>query len=175
MNPNRKTSRAQGFTLIELMAAMVVIGVLGVVTSEIIAQAARGYSLAAESRTAHEQLALALDRLGRVVTRAPGGSAPGSPGISATTTTSLTLTDGSRVLLSGGTLVLDTPEDSGLILLSGVTAFELVYLDHAGVALVTVAADTPSRTRRIAVRLAAGGAELRTILTPRTGLPWRLR
>lgn len=167
----RDTARppAHAFTLIELLAVMIIISTVGVVTSGILMSASQMYTTSAAHRRAAENVALALDRVVRVLREAPAKPTPaGAANISSATATTITLSDGNAIALSGNTLNLSSATVSNAPLCKDVTAFQITYLDGAGT-VVDLSSGTDT-VRRVHIRLAAGGTELRTSTWLRAGL-----
>lgn len=158
---------ARAMTLVEVVCAIVVIGVVAAVVLPVIGGATDAYAGASATRSAVESVAYAVERAARLLRDAPPGASEGTLGIAAATPTSVVLSDGRGLELDGATLLLRAGPADTSPLCRGVTVFELTYLSRDG---VTSAAGTPSATHRINIRLAAAGAELRTSVFPRVGL-----
>lgn len=159
--------RRRGMTLVEVVCAVVVIGVIAAVVMPIIAGATDAYASASSTRAAVESVAFALERSARLLRDAPPGAAEGQVGIASAGAAAITFTDGRGLELDGTTLLLRTGPSDTAPLCRGVTAFELTYLASDG---VTSVQGTPALTQRLNIRLAAAGAELRTSVFPRVGV-----
>ncbi len=157
----------RAFTLIELIATMVVLAVVASVAAPIMVASSDAYADAANQREAAERVAAALDRVVRVVREAPA-TAPGetTPDIVEATTTSLEFAGGVRLELSGSTLLLTTATEAQSPLCQGVSAFALEFLAADG---VTDSSGAPTSTQRVNVRLTSGGVEARTSVFLRVG------
>lgn len=161
--------RLSAFTLIELLAAIVIISTVAAVASPIVLTATDAYAKSAEQRRGTERAAAALDRLCRILREAPAKATPaGATDFKNADISSFGLQGGIGVALTGGTLTLETSTVAATALCPDVTAFELTYLDASG-AVVNVASGTDG-VRRIIIRLAAGGTELTTTVGLRASL-----
>lgn len=160
----------RGFTLIETVAVILVLGVLAGVTAPLMVGAAGSYADARDGRRAVEDAAFALDRLVRVLREAPAGATPGEPSFVAATATGFELENGVRVALSGTDLMMDDGVHGACPLLRDVSVFELRYRGGDGMALNFGSGDTPASTRRVDVRMRASGQELRTSVFLRVSL-----
>lgn len=159
----------RGFTLVELIASIVVVATVAAVTSPILYSASDAYAKSVQQRRGAERVAGALDRLCRILREAPGKASPaGATNFTAATVNSFTLLGGVNASLSGSDLLLGAASVPPTPLCVGVTAFELTYFDGAG-ASVNAAGGTDA-VRRMEIRLAANGCELRTTVWLRASL-----
>lgn len=153
-------SPRRAFTLIELIAAMVVLGVAAGVAGPVIVAASGAYSDASSRRDAAERVSAAMERIVRVLREAP-------PTLSGATTPAITTAgagevefgDGSRLELDGVTLWITLPAQAAAPLCVDVEAFTLGYLGNDG---VTDTSASPTDTQRITVLLRSGGVEMRS-------------
>ncbi len=159
--------RGRAMTLVEVVCAIVVIGVVAAVVLPVIGGATDAYASASATRGAVESVAYALERGTRLLRDAPPGAAEGTLGIAVATPTSVVFSDGRGLELDGETLLLRSGPSDTAPLCRSVTAFELTFLARDG---VTSVAGSPAMTHRVNIRLAAAGAELRTSAFPRVGL-----
>lgn len=158
------TSR-QGFTLVELLAVLVLTAGVASVTTPIILAASEAFASAAAQRDSTESASMAVDRLVRMIRAIPDGSedAPGVPAISSFSAGSLVLNDGTAVTLSGTSLELTLPGTAAAPLCTQVTAFEFTYYGDDGMVLDLAAAPPQQSVRSIGIHLVRSGAvELRT-------------
>ena len=136
--------RRGGFTLIEAIATITVLSVLGSMASFLIVNAVDGYVGAATSSQIHAELAIALDRLTRDIRKIDNDATAGptDPDIDtvtrAGTEDAMTWTDsdGDAYSLSktGSNLMLAVDGGAAAVLLSDVTAFAIeVYNQDNGV------------------------------------------
>lgn len=152
----------RGFTLIEVIAVIVVLGVVAGLASPIMLSMSETYRSALDQRTAAESASIALDRVMRIVRETPPvvGS-PGTPDITTATATRYTLGDGTSIELLGTNLMLTIPGEQPAVLCSDVTAFELTYLKDDSTELNLGAGDALSDVHKVDIRIACGPTELR--------------
>lgn len=171
MTSRRPIPRLQrrAFTLVELLATIVVISTVAGVTSSILMEASKTYSRSAAHRRSLENAAMALDRIARVLREAPAKEAvPGAIDFIAATPSMLSLSDQTRVEFAAGTVALASTDGVAQTLCNDVSSFNLTYYDAAG-----SEADTSGGTdtvRRVGIRLTTGGVELRTSVWLRASL-----
>jgi len=165
------TNQRRAFTLIELIASMVIIGVIASVAAPLIGTASDSYVTASDNRSNTERVAFAMDRAVRMLRSAPPtASGSGLPDIVVATTDDVEFADGSELELIGSTLWLTPAGGAASALCAGVTVFALTYLHEDG---VTDTIATPTSTQRIGIRIVANGQELRSVAFLRiaTGSP----
>lgn len=157
----------RGMTMVEVICAIVVIGIVAAVVLPVIAGATDAYAGATASRDAMESVAYGLDRSVRLLRDAPPGATAGTVGIASAGVSAVTFSDGRGLELDGSTLLLVTGPNDKAPLCRKVTLFTLDYIGRDGVTSVIAA---PGQTHRINIRLAAAGADLATSAFPRVGL-----
>lgn len=161
----------RAFTLVELVASMVVLGVVASVAAPLIASASDAFVKASSNRDDVERVSHAMDRVIRLLRTAPA-TAPGSgqPDITVATADHIEFGDGSELQLVGTTLMLTPAGGVASPLCAGVTVFELSYLLENGNGS---SIGTPLSTQRMRVRIVANGQELRSAVFLRiaTGSP----
>ena len=156
----KRTSMQRGFTLIELIASMVVLGVVASVSAPLIGAASDSFVTSANNRDDIERLAHAMDRSVRLLREVPATAAgSGLPDIVVAATDNIEFADGAELELVGTTLMLTPAGGAASPLCTGVTAFELAYLAEDG---LTDTIATPQTSQRIEIRIVAGGHELRS-------------
>ncbi len=130
-----------GFTLVECVAAIVVLGVLGSTASFIIMNIARIHSAVATRAALHGEASVALDRIVRELQKIPKNGAAAGVGPLITSATGSTIVWGSgggnSISLSGEDVLLTTAGGSAQVLLSHVSDFTLAYTDESN-AVVSV-------------------------------------
>lgn len=131
---------SRGFTLIELVATLVLVGILTAVAAIGIAQGVKGYIFARENTSISQRAQLAMERMRREMILITGITAAGDSSIAFTNSAggrSIGLV-GNDVLMAadaGGVLDGDAP------LIRNVTNFTLDYYKNDGIALWTTAED----------------------------------
>lgn len=156
----RHPSRLRGFTLIELMASTVIVGILAGVVAPIILQLSTAHGLSSEQRQAAQAVGAATERVVRMIREAPALTVGShSPDITTAAPSLLQFGSGHRVELIGSTLWLTVPGESASPLLQNVSLFNLTYLGDDGVTDTSLSLLV---TQRINIRLAAGGFEIDT-------------
>lgn len=157
----RRTGVHRGFTLLELVLAMIVMSVVAVIVMPVTVAATESYAQARTLRDTAESGFYAMDRVIRLIREAPAGTSTGLD-VASADASGIVFGDGRGVRLSGTDLVL-VDGDTESPLLRDVGVFELTYLEADG---GTVAADA-ANAHRIHVRLQAAGMELAAVVFPR--------
>ena len=160
---NRLTLNENGFTLIEVIASMVLMGILVAIVGLGLVQISKGYIFAKQNSETVQKAQIAVARIVKELGAATIiNSTTTTPSVnytrpeSATSTTSVT----NNITLSGSTVKIGSP-GSETTLIDNVTAFTLAYVDAAGAAFTPVAATLPN-IRRIDVTLRVTGADNQT-------------
>lgn len=164
MVQSRRSTRT-AFTLVELMAVLVLTAGIAAVTAPIVLSASGAFTDASTRRDRTEAASMALDRIVRTLREAPdrGESGPGVPAIASLSAMSIGLEDGAVVALNGQTLELTVPGSDPAPLCTGVDAFELTYFGSDGTVIDPAAAGAADEVRVVEIRLACAAAvELRT-------------
>ena len=153
-----RTSR--GFTLIEAIAAIVVLAIVSSASTSIVWAAVHSFEKGAETARLQSEASIAMERMIRDL-RAVPLNADGAPDISSVTAGSITWNNGTRSLaLSGSDLVL-TVSGAERVLLSNVTAFGVQAYDEANNAMASSlsgSACDPVRRLSLQVDVARGEA-----------------
>lgn len=167
----QRHTKQRAFTLIELIASMMVVGVVAAVSAPLIAAASDAYVTSADNRDNVERISHAMDRAVRLVRDAPPtASGSGLPDITVAATDNIEFADGSELQLVGSTLMLTPAGGVAAPLCIGVTTFELAYIGEDGLWNTIL---TPQNTQRIGIRIVANGQELQSAVFLRiaTGSP----
>ncbi len=154
------TSRAhdRGFTLLEVMAAVVVLSIIVVVVFPVVQTLLSSHAAGVSERRGIDRASYAIDRVVREI-REIGIDDAGAAELTTMNTDELIESTGAGVRLDGTDLVLvDTSGDAHL-LCEDVTEFTLAYIAADG---ETVTADL-SEVWTVRVTLAAGAVELRSV------------
>jgi prepilin-type N-terminal cleavage/methylation domain-containing protein len=150
-----------GFTLIETIAAMSVLALLGSLASMLVMTSVGGFTQSAIAAQLHTEASIALDRIDQAVRDIPrSGSAPGAPDIASITASSITWQTNSSLSLSGSNLMLTLSGGTPRVLLSDVTSFSVQAYDETNTAMaatLTGSACEPVRRVRFAVALQRSG------------------
>lgn len=154
----------QGFTLLEVLAAVLIMGVIGAVVLPVVATASESYTVTREVRNSTEQVAFALDRVSRVVRQAPIGAGDTGLGVQTASASSLEFTDGTGFRLEAGDLVMLVPGEDAALLCAEVDSLEISYLASDG---QTSTLATPTETHRIVVTMGVGQLRMSVIAHPR--------
>lgn len=167
----RTTKQQRAFTLVELLASMVIIGFVASVAVPLISAASDSFVTSSNNRDEAERLSHAMDKAVRLLRAAPA-TAPGSgqPDIAVAASDNIEFADGSELELIGTTLWLTPAGGSASPLCTGVSAFAITYLAEDGTTSTIL---TPENTQRIVIRIATGAQELRgaAFLRIATGSP----
>jgi len=161
-----------GFTLVEMVATIAILSVLGLLASGIMLNAWKVHTDAVTRVNLSEGLATAMERMVselRNIDITPASS-PATPGISAMSAGSISFTVGgsSRVIsLSGTDLLLSGSAASGAVLASGITSITIqgYTKDNVAVSASPSAAEIAS-TRRLQITMTGtSGTVTETIRT----------
>lgn len=154
-----------GFTLVEVLAAIVVISIVGAVVLPVVTTLSRRQAEAATSRAEVQAMAHAADQVVRLLREAPTRS-DGSLAIAASSAQGVRFVDGRGIEVDEGTLLLHAVGGRTGVLLENVGAFELRFMDEAG----TAPASEPDLAWRIRYRIDSGGETLAGTVFPRARL-----
>jgi prepilin-type N-terminal cleavage/methylation domain-containing protein len=149
---------ARGFTLVEAIATMTVIAILGSVSSSLIYSGVRAYRDAAGQAQLHEEMSTALESITRALRGIPAGQIDpvAYPSITAVQADSIQWGTSARLWLSGSNLQFQEDGGTAYTLLTGVTSFSIQCYDEAGTALGTnLNASASQNVRRIQVQVTA--------------------
>ena len=165
----------RGFTLVEAIATIIVLAIIGSIASLIILSAVGGYTDAAVTAQLHIEASTAMDRIVRELRKVPldSGAAGIAPDINVVTSTSITWGANGEVSLSGNTLQITTSGPPLGDLLDDVNSFSIQTYDEDNAALaanLTGAACDPIRRIELDLTLQRNGqsASLRTKLFVRS-------
>ena len=152
--PARAAARA--FTLVETIAALVVIGTIGSVSSGLIYSAVDSYRTASTTAQLHSDCSGALDRLSKALWSIPRDSTASvvAPQISSVTATSIAWSGNWSLSLSGTQLLLTEPGGTAQPIHENVTSFSLACFDENNSALAAnLSGSATQAIRRIQVNV----------------------
>lgn len=149
----------RGFTLVEVIAVIVILGVLGGVTSSLILNGAAAFTDSSVRMQLHGEASVALDRLVRELREIDADPAAGAPAphITEASVSVLAWGDDSRLRLDGADLLLAADGAAERLLCNAVSEFSIAYFDESNRPLLVGASVPPAdrpRIRRLALRLA---------------------
>jgi prepilin-type N-terminal cleavage/methylation domain-containing protein len=155
---NRVRTARRGFTLVEALATIAVIGALGTATTGLIARAAASFSEQAVGAQMVTELSAGLERIDRMVREIPLEAQAGIvPAVDSMTATSLVWTTGAgqwTLTLSGSSLLLTEPGQAAQVLLEDVSAVTLRAFDESNAALaVSLSGTACDAIRRVSVSI----------------------
>lgn len=173
-NNTGRGRRRRGFTLVEAISTLTIIGVLGSVASTTIYRAVDAFSLGVVRTQLHTELSAGMDRVVRELQSIPATVVQGQVGalIESMEPTDLTFGGGRRLYLKGDGLYLwDGAAGEGL-LVSGVTSLVFAGFDESNAALGSSLSGSQARAvRRVSVTISASRAgvteSIRTRVFPR--------
>jgi prepilin-type N-terminal cleavage/methylation domain-containing protein len=157
----RRGMLRRGFTLIEAVVTMTVLGAIGAVAASIIVNTAGGYSAAVTRAEVASDGAAALDRIWRELIDIPIKIGYGSvaPDISTFTATSVTWSTNSSLTLSGTNLMLTEAGGTARCVLAGVTSLTLQAYDESNTALgASLSGSGCDAIRRISIQFTVTGS-----------------
>lgn len=151
---------ARGFSLIEMVASLVLVSVIAAVLAPVLNSAADEIAAARELRQASDDAGFAMASVTRILREATPGESV-NLGLSGADATSVVFLDGRGVRLRGD--VLEMLTDAGAAPLArGVTNFEVIYLATDGVTPCP-----PQDAQRFHVTLTVRGLTLAGVVFPR--------
>lgn len=153
--------KRNAFTLVELIAVMVILGALAAATAPIVATAGQSYADASNLRAAADDLAYALQRAARTLRDAPGNVIIATDG-------AIELSGGKRLERLGTTLWLTEPGEAPSPLCQDVTAFQITHLAEDG---QTDSASDPAEIQRLHITAERSGVWLATVIHLRGAHP----
>lgn len=159
-------SRARGVTLVEMVTAIMIVAIVGVMVLPIMNGATDTLAESANVRRTAERVGYAMERSVRLLRDVPPGTVPGELGITSAGPTSILLSDGRGLELRSGSLVLIGPEGESE-LAAGVSRLEIGYVGMDGRTSVTA---TPRLSSRFTIVIESGGFVLTCAATPRVRL-----
>ena len=134
--PLRRPTSRSAFTLVETIAALTVVAVVGLAASGITLAAVASWRDAAVSAAVHAELSTAMERIAKELRAVePHPTVAGAPRIASITPASISFNAGASITLSGGRVFLDPGPGATDALLSGVTSLSIQAFDQSGTLL----------------------------------------
>lgn len=155
-------SRA-GFTLVEAISTIVVLGALGVGLYGVMINVTNGYTSASVTAQLHSELSIAMDRITRELHNiSVDSSASGlAPDIDSVTASSIAWGGNNSLVLSGSDVMLTIGGGTAAVLLGDVTAFTVATYNESNTALSASLSGTgcdPIRRVSVSITLTRHGA-----------------
>lgn len=163
MNPSLRITR-RAFTLLELLAAILVMSIISAVLLPVLSSASESYTTTRDVRARTEHMAFALDRISRMIRQAPIGTDDTGVGIQSATASSVLFTDGTGIELSSGQLEMVIPGAANSPLCDDIDSVTIEYFASDG---TTSTLTSPTLTHRIAVTLTSGTLTMSVVAHPR--------
>ncbi len=160
----RTAPPTRGFTLLELVAAIMVMSIIAATIMPVIQAALESYTVARQVRSSTERAGFALDRITRIVRQAPIGNNDTGIGITTATANSIEFSDGTGVQLVGTTLEMLVPGEQPVPLCFDVESLLVQYFADDG---VTTTHLTPETSHRIVFTILTQGVEMSVLVHPR--------
>lgn len=151
---------ARGFSLLELVASLVVISVIAAVLAPVLTSATDAIVTARDLRRASDDAGFAMATVTRVLREIPTGAGV-SLGLQSADTTFVVFDDGRGVRLNGSTLEALTSTATAPIA-RDVTAFEIVYIASDGRTPCE-----PTEAQRFHITMTVRGMTLGGVVFPR--------
>ena len=151
-----RASRRPGFTLVEVIATIAIISVIGSIASRTIITALNGYTTSATRAQLHSELSIAMDRIDRELKRIPQKASYGSiaPNITSVTGTSIAWNGNYSLSLSGPQLQMVDNGAATTVLLDNVTSFSIQAYNESNTALsATLSGTACDPIRRVVVQI----------------------
>lgn len=144
----------RGFTLVELIATIVVLSILGTVSAGIIFTATDGYLSASTTASLHQNAALALDRMTRELREIARDGSNSVPLINELTASSIRWEDDSELFVVGSSLVFIENGAPPVALANDVSEFTVRTFDEESESLpLTMSGEACRDVRRIELSL----------------------
>lgn len=146
--------RGRGFTLVEAISTMVIIGTVATVAAGIIWRGSEAYQSAATDTELYGELTAAMDRIERALREVPGKGG-GKANLSGVTPSSVSWASGTTacaLALSGGQLILTTDSSGPMVLATGAVSLSVQAYDESNAALGgTLSGSALDSVRRLSV------------------------
>ncbi|XVJ58126.1 MAG: prepilin-type N-terminal cleavage/methylation domain-containing protein [Tepidisphaera sp.] len=153
----RSSGTSRGFTLVECICAITVIGVVSAVVLPVINSATTSYVNAARARDVSENVAFAMDRCVNLLRDAPMKPGTADLDILSASSTSIRLSDNHAISFAGGVLSITSLAGVTAPLLRDVESFSIGYFAQDG---FTSTLASPESTWICVIRIKSSDFEL---------------
>lgn len=157
----RSGRRDGGFTLIEAIACMVILGTMASVSAGLVLRASDAYTRGATSAQLVAELSTGMDRIDRELRRIERkGAGAVAPNIASVSATSITWSTNWSLTLSSGHVLFSEAGSTPVVLLRDVTAFTVAAFNESDAALVLPLSGSgcdPIRRLSVSVTLSRNG------------------
>ncbi len=154
----------RGMTLVEVVASIAILGVIGAVMLPLFHAAADGYAASREARRAIDDASFAMDRVLRLLRDVPGNSIEGTVELESVSSDQVLFADGRGVRFAESALWLLSPGHAPAPILQEVSDANFVAIADDG---VTATYADPAATQRFEVRFTCAGLRLHGLATVR--------
>jgi prepilin-type N-terminal cleavage/methylation domain-containing protein len=154
----RSTAR-RAFTLIEAIAAIVILSLISAIIVPVIFSAGDAYANSASTRRTAEKGAYAMERVVRLLRDTPASATRGKVDVTIANPSQVRFGDGHGVELTGTTLSLRDTSGALSTLCDNVSNFTIAYIGNDG---TSNTAGTPANTQRYNITIVTDGFELRS-------------
>ena len=165
--PSNQRGLRSGFTLVELVATIVILAAIGSIASNLILTSTDGYVDAATSAQLHTEASIGLDRIVRELRKIELDDAASevAPNIDSVTAASIAWNDNCNLTLTGSNLMLVDNGAAAAVLLSDVSSFSVQAFDADNTAMAsTLNGAECDDVRRILITLTLQRAGVSEIL-----------
>lgn len=159
----RRSAARRGLTLVEMIATVTVLGIVGATVLPVIEASGAHYAESASLRRSSDRVAFAVDRVSRVLREIPASEDGSGLAIETIREDEIALSNGTSIRLDGGQLLLEMDGRIGAVC-DGVSEFVVVATGADG---VTSTVESPQETRRIEFGIVADGLSVRSAVFPR--------
>lgn len=154
-----------GFSLLELIVAMIIMSIIAGVITPIIMTSTDSYAVSRDTRADTDRVLYALERTARFVRETPFAADDSGIAVQSATSSQFILQDGSGFRLSGSDFEILKPGGTSAILCSDVDRISLVYYNAAGNPMALV---NPVNIHRVSLQIQSGSTTLSMYAMPRS-------
>lgn len=157
----RRISSQNGFTLIEMIVTLVLVGIIAAFAGMGLVKISEGYLLAKLNAETSQKAQIAIARISKELSSATDISSAVSDSVTYTRPVSqddLTNTTTNTIALTGSTITVNVDSAGAAVLMDRVTDFSMSFMDASG-----TVTGTPEKIRRIEFELEVTGANNTTL------------